>query len=74
MAASPLLPKLLREYIGEFKKIGHENLELIGKTITECAKRMPEHFPNASDMKDFSPDWVCNEFNKKRGNFEPTAN
>ena len=74
LAASPLLPKLLREYIGEFKKIGHENLELIGKTITECAKRMPEHFPNASDMKDFSPDWVWSEFNKKRGNIEPTAN
>jgi hypothetical protein len=73
LAASPLLPKALREYIGEFRKVQFENLELVGKVVTECAKRMPDHFPNASDMQEFSATWVWNEFNCQRRHFEPLA-
>lgn len=73
LAASPLLPKLLRESIGKFQILAHENLTLVGKTLTECAALMPNHFPLASDMKDFEAAWVWNEFNDKRKQFEPVA-
>lgn len=73
LAASPLLPKPLRDLIGEFEKLGHENLTVIGTVITDCAKCMTDHFPKPSDMKEFSPSWVWNEFNSKRKPFEPTA-
>lgn len=70
LSASPLVPKHLRERIGKFQKLAHDNLLLIGKTITECSKLMPDHFPVASDMKNFSSEWVWNEFNEKRNQFE----
>lgn len=73
LSASPLVPKPLREKIGEFQKLAHENLSLIGKTITECSRLMPEHFPIASDMKGFSSEWVWNEFNGKRNQFVPLS-
>ena len=74
IAASPLIPKNLRALILEFKKVGEENLSLIGTTISELAQLMPEHFPNAKDMQKFSHHWIWNEYNRKRGNFEPIAN
>lgn len=73
LSASPLLPKPLREHIGQFQAIAHENLTLAGKTISACSKLMPDHFPTSGDMKDFSPTWVWNEFNEKRKHFEPSA-
>lgn len=73
LSASPLLPKPLREYIGEFQKLAHDNLVLIGETITACAQNMPEHFPVAGDMKNFSPNWVWNEYNERSKPFEPIA-
>lgn len=73
LSASPLIPKPLREKIGEFQKLAHDNLSLIGKTITECARLMPEHFPAASDMKGFSSEWIWNEFNGKRSQFKPLS-
>lgn len=73
LAASPLLPIPLRESIGKFQNLAHENLTLVGKTITECAALMPNYFPLPSDMKDFEAAWVWNEFNEKRKHFEPVA-
>ncbi len=73
LSASPILPKQLRDLLGSFESVGHDNLTLISEVITDCSKRMPEHFPSASNMKDFSPSWIWNEFNSKRKNFEPTA-
>lgn len=73
LASSPLLPKPLRESIGKFQTLAHENITILGKTITECAVLMPNHFPLASDMKDFETSWVWNEFNEKRKHFEPVA-
>lgn len=73
LSASPLVPKPLREKIVEFQKLADHNLSLIGKTITECSRLMPEHFPVASDMKGFSSKWVWNEFNRKRNKFEPLS-
>lgn len=73
LSASPVLPKPLREHIGRFQTLAHENLTLVGQTISTCSKLMPEHFPVAADMKDFSPTWVWNEFNGKRTHFEPIA-
>lgn len=73
ISASPLLQKPLRELIGRFQALVHENLTQTGETISNCAKLMPEHFPVASDMKDFTPNWVWNGFNDKRKHFEPVA-
>jgi hypothetical protein len=73
LSASPLLPKPLREHIGRFRAVAHENLTLAGQVISECSKLMPQHFPIAADMKDFTPTWVWNEFNEKRQHFEPIA-
>lgn len=73
LAASPLLPRVLREHLGDFQQLCQQNLVLIGKTITECAHLMPEHFPTASDMKDFTPDWVWNHFNGQSKPLQPTA-
>lgn len=73
LSASPLLPKPLREYIGEFRNLAHDNLVLIGEAITACAQNMPEHFPVADDMKTFSPNWVWNEYNERSKPFEPVA-
>lgn len=73
LAASPLLPKPLRDHIGEFRVIAHDNLAAVGHAVTTCAKLMPEHFPVASDIKEFSPTWVWNDFNDRRISFEPVA-
>lgn len=73
LSASPLVPRPLREKIGKFQELAHDNLVLVGETITKCAKLMPEHFPVVSDMKDFTPDWVWNEFNEKGKKYEPLA-
>ncbi len=73
LASSPLLPKPLRECIGDFSKIDHENLLLVGSVVVDCAKHMPEHFLTAADMKKFNTSWVWNEFNHKRKHFEPAA-
>lgn len=73
LSASPLLPKPLRELIGQFQAVAHENLTYTGETISKCSKLMPEHFPVAADMKSFTPNWVWNEFNDKRKHFEPVA-
>jgi hypothetical protein len=54
LAASPLLPKTLSKYISEFRTIQAKNLSLVGKVVTKCAKRMPQLFPNALGMAEFS--------------------
>lgn len=73
LSVSPLLPKPLRDFIIEFQTSAHQNLSLVGETITECAKEMPEHFTLASEMKEFSDIWIWNEYNNKRKDFEPLA-
>lgn len=73
LAASPLLPKELRERIVAFRNVGKQNLVLIGKTVTECAKQMPEHFATADQMENFTPDWVWNHFNDQAPDFAPAA-
>jgi hypothetical protein len=73
LAASPLLPKPLRELLTEFRTVQTKNLTLAGKVITECAQLMPGHFPNASNLKEFDVVWVWNEYNQKRKEFEPIA-
>jgi len=73
LAASPLLPKSLRDMIGQFRSKAHENLTLAGRVVASSAKDMPKHFPRASDMRKFSSGWVWNEFNEQRESFEPGA-
>lgn len=73
LAASPLLPVKLREYISEFRSIAHSYIDMIGKSVTEAAKRMPEIFPRATDIKHFSATGLCNSFNNNRIVFQPTA-
>jgi hypothetical protein len=73
LAASPLLPRSMRDLIGEFSSIASTNLSLIGETITDCARRMPDRFLTPADMKDYSPAWIWNDFNDRRKQFEETA-
>lgn len=73
LAASPLIPNKLRDLILEFERAVSQNLEFVGKTITELAQLMPDHFPNAVDMQKFSYHWIWTEYNHKRHDFEPIA-
>jgi hypothetical protein len=73
LAASPLLPKSLREMIGEFHGKAHKNLELTGKVVGSFAHEMPKHFPRAGDMRKFNPGGIWNSFNDQREEFEPAA-
>lgn len=73
LAASPLLPKKLRELIGGFRSIVTDNLSLIGKVVTEVSVSMPEHYLDPSTFQEFSPSWVWNEYNHKRSSLEPAA-
>lgn len=73
LAASPLLPKSLRDMIGAFCSKAHENLTLTGKVVGAFAREMPKQFPRAGDMRKFNPSGIWNEFNDQREEFEPEA-
>lgn len=73
LAASPLLPKSLRDMIGAFAKKASNNLTLTGKVVGEFSREMPKLFPRAEDMQNFNPSGVWNIFNEQSENFEPDA-
>jgi hypothetical protein len=73
LAASPLLPKSLREMIGAFHSKAQKNLTLTGKVVGSFAHEMPKHFPRAGDMRKFNPSGIWNSFNDQREEFEPAA-
>lgn len=73
LAASPILPKSLRDMIGEFHNKAHKNLTLVGSVVGNFSREMPKQFPRAGDMRKFNPNGIWNDFNDQRVQFEPEA-
>jgi hypothetical protein len=63
---SPLLPNELKQKIGEFEHQAHENLMLIGETLTSAAKELPEKYQSVEDLQRAAFDWLWNKYNHKK--------
>lgn len=68
--ASPLLPTNLKELIGDFKEKVDKNLSLIGEVVTEVSQEMPEKFPTAKSVENFTSKGLWNIFNDRQENLE----
>ncbi len=66
LAASPLLPKQLKDLIYDFRDLMNKQLEGIGKHVHLAAKEMPSRYSTASDAMKFNPAWIWNKFNHDR--------
>ncbi|MGF7001527.1 hypothetical protein [Paraburkholderia sp. GAS32] len=73
LSASPLLPKELRELIGDFVSLPGAALGTLERVLTACSKEMPTHCATAVDLKKFSDAWIWNKFNDEKPKFEPLA-
>lgn len=68
LAASPLFPSELTDFLYEFIKIIHQNLVYIGEAVTDAAKEMPKKYTTPDAVIKFRPDWIWNIFNDKSRN------
>ncbi|MCQ9422733.1 hypothetical protein NRB16_04195 [Pseudomonas sp. LJDD11] len=73
LAASPLIPKEVRNLINEFSNTAQSNLPLIGSTITACAKDMTRYYPTPDSILKFEGAWISNIFNERRKNLKPIS-
>lgn len=67
---SPLLPKELKELIGNFEQQTRGNLMLVGDVLTALAKQLPEKYPNIDALKKMQLAWVWNAYNDKYARLE----
>lgn len=65
LADSPLVPAELGKLLDGFMETVRANAKVIGDTLTECAKEMPEKYPNIEELKKASFDWVHARINGK---------
>ena len=73
LCSIPVLPKQLRNLLLEYFQLIHQNIELIGVTITEAAKTMPARYPDSSSLTELNPHWVWNAFNQVRVDLDVPA-
>ena len=63
---SPLLPKALKDLIGDFEHQAHKNIVLVGETLTDASKELPEKYPTIDDVQKAAFDWLWNKYNHKK--------
>jgi hypothetical protein len=66
LAASPLLPKQLTEYMYEFSAAINNNLTLISEVLTEASQEMQGKYTTAHEVVKFDPSWAWNIYNRRR--------
>lgn len=66
LAASPLLPKELTDYMYEFSAAVHDNLVLINEVLTEASQEMQTKYTTADEVIKFNPNWIWNIYNHRR--------
>ena len=74
LAASPLLPKKCVQLINEFNDLNSENIQTLGEVLTECAKELPDHYPDRESLIDFQDHWIENKFIDRCNDLEEKAN
>lgn len=66
--ASPLVPQSLAELLQDFRKVIRKNVDVLRRVLTDCAKEMPEKYPNFEMLQAATTIWVVNRLN---AGFEP---
>ncbi|WP_316634917.1 hypothetical protein [uncultured Flavobacterium sp.] len=73
LIASPLIPIGLKNKLEEFSKLVNENLLIVGGTLNEISKELPQKFPTAKSIKKFEAAGLWNKYNEKQEHLEPLA-
>lgn len=62
---NPLLPTECVRLLGEYKELAKKNLFRIRDVMTECAKEMPDKYPNIDQLNKASGDWIRHRYVKE---------
>ncbi len=71
LAASPLLPKPCVALLIGLLKTVHQNVFILGRVLTECAKELPGKYGSAQLLRKAQVYWLANRYNNEFVDLEP---
>jgi hypothetical protein len=70
---SPLLPQSIVGALERYLSVVRENAVIVSEVIQECAKEMPEKYPQVVDIEHASYSWIDSRINERLESLEPVA-